>query len=340
MRHINLHLPCFFKRAVRTGSLPQRSRCFFELPTRLFSMILLDPVFTLPSVLHDSIKLVSAGSLSGFTMMSTNSSSKYQFSHRLPRNHCAEHRSRRPLSGDQKRQRSPFLFVAHDHAAQMDVWDLSLVFGCFAKVSPLDCVHQLWNERCAISCSISVLFAWSSRIVFSRGLPFSKLFLFFMLSLTSLVQHRPPPRPWSHASFLASFCLFWGSQPSRISSTFWFTLAASRRAFSQFVFGSSNLTLIVDLEPACASNSTTNTPFLLLFGFFRPILTVLDVRCLRSEHNDVSLIDYRTHGGQRSFDVSVQAASCCTSCRPERSPLWHLLPHESDFRLLPPTSPP
>ena len=42
----------------------------FELPTGLFSIIILDPLFVALSVLLDSIKLVEAGSLSDFTMMS------------------------------------------------------------------------------------------------------------------------------------------------------------------------------------------------------------------------------------------------------------------------------
>ena len=46
----------------------------FELPTGLFSMIILDPLVIALIVLHDAIKLVNAGSLSDFTMMSTDSS--------------------------------------------------------------------------------------------------------------------------------------------------------------------------------------------------------------------------------------------------------------------------
>ena len=77
MRRIGPHSPPFFG---VTASRPDHSLhrldrpLDIELPTRLFSTIILDPLVVALIVLHDAIKLVSAGSLSDFTMMSTDSS--------------------------------------------------------------------------------------------------------------------------------------------------------------------------------------------------------------------------------------------------------------------------
>ena len=62
---IVLIIPCTDWIALSTTEL------LFELPTGLFSMIILDPLVIALIVLHDAIKLVNAGSLSDFTMMST-----------------------------------------------------------------------------------------------------------------------------------------------------------------------------------------------------------------------------------------------------------------------------
>ena len=75
----------------------------------------------------------------------------------------------------------------------------------------------------------------------------------------------------------------------------------------------STLTIFDDLEAIRASSCTTDTPCFLLTGNPLVCARVLDVRFLRSEHDDVSLVDNRTYGSQRSYGRQRPRTSCCTS---------------------------
>ena len=117
------------------------------------------------------------------------------------------------------------------------------------------------------------------RIVLSRSLPLSKLFLvpFPPVSsapMTSPVQHRPPPRSSSRIlSLFLSFSAFCFGLTA--FAKFLHILAHAgrlKRGVLSFVFGSSNFTVFADLGPASASNCTTNTPFLLHVGILWPVL--------------------------------------------------------------------
>ena len=200
-------------------------------------MIILDPLSIALSVVHDAITLVSAGSLSDFTMMSTNSNlisrachqpSTCQVSRRLVPSHRAGYGSRLSFSGHPKRQRLPFLFVAHECVVRLDFWDLShsLFFRCFVTVlcwlPSLDAMSAPTAERkVRHHVFSSFLFAQLSRIAVSRYLLLSKLVLFhplplFLWLLVFDVAHFLDLRD---AYFFSCFILCFVSQHSRISST-------------------------------------------------------------------------------------------------------------------------
>ena len=124
-------------------------------------MIILDPLFTDLRVLHGSIKLVSAGSLSDFTMMSTNSN---------------------PIS------LSHFVIVGHEHVVQKDFWNLSLSCLATVLISPpsLDAMSAPTAVRNSRRIPVSKLFA------FHAPFRFVMTNLFFYASLvqsTSCAKH-------------------------------------------------------------------------------------------------------------------------------------------------------
>ena len=196
----HLHFPLVFNHAAYRfdHSLRRLSRFLSTFP-----LLLELPTCSLPRS--------NSSALACCAMMPTNSSAisrrhaitfRHFHSRRLSRNHRAEHSSRGSFSGHQKRQRVSFLFVAHEHVVPVDFGRMSLFFNSFATVlfppPSLDAMSAPTAERKMRHLVFeSFLFAWLSRIVFSGGLPFSKLFLFLLLSsapLTSRVQHRRPSR--------------------------------------------------------------------------------------------------------------------------------------------------
>ena len=131
----------------------------------------------------------------------------------------------------------------------------------------MQCLHQLRNGRCVISCSIlSVCLVvedcacgWSSFLQ-THPLPLC----FRCSSNFSCSTSSTSPILVTETSFPAQFSNFL-LQRSRISSASLFTRV---------------------LLLSCAR--------------------VLEKRVLLSHHSDTSFVDDRTHGGQRSLDVSVQ----------------------------------
>ena len=99
-----------------------------------------------------------------------------------------------------------------------------------------------------------------------------------------------------------------------------------------FVFGSSNLRFYVVLQPAGASYCTTNT---LSSCSLESSGQCSCSRC--TKRNDVSVVDNRTHGGQRSVDVSVRSLHAALLAVPNTFHVSHLATRIG--RLLPPTSP-
>ena len=229
--HINFLGRVFFhKFLAATGKA-----CTLRTSTGLFSMIILDPLSIALSVLHDAIKLVSAGSLSDFPMMSTNSDP-------ISRAHAISLRHVKSLVnflvslplGHPKRQRLPFLFVAHECVIRLDFWDLShsLLFSCFATVlcwlPSLDALSAPTAER-----KVRHLVFFSFLFVSCRGslfrgifhLPNSSSSSSFPCSSDFPCSTSPTSSIFvTHTSFLASF-LFWSDS---ITDFFhiWFTLAA------------------------------------------------------------------------------------------------------------------
>ena len=164
---------------------------------------------------------------------------------------------------------------------------MSLFLSCSATVllAPLPLMqrlHQLRNGRCAVT---SFLFAWLSRIVFSRSLPFSKLFLLLLLSsvpLTTRVRHRPRPRC---SSLILPFLLrsqFWSNSAGRLKARVLSFVARRISHLSSFSNPFGRPTAPQTRLSSCSLESSLASA------------RVLDVRFPRSEHDDVSLAEMLT----------------------------------------------
>ena len=152
-----------------------------------------------------------------FTMMSTcccpisrshATSLRHIHSHVDSRNHRREHNSRHSFSGHQ------ILLCCPNGFLQLVSSSLSLRQSSSLAASAwcMQCLHQLMDGRCVISCSILPCSFWLSRIVFGRGLPFSELLSDKQANkkesntTTSHAQHRPPSRSSSRIlPFLVQF---------------------------------------------------------------------------------------------------------------------------------------
>ena len=159
----------------------------------------------------------------------------------------------------------------------------------------MQCLHQLRNGRCFITYSI-----------LSNSLGCRRSFLTFLspnshpssassAPLASNAQCCPPPRSSSRVLPFLLQSLLCSYSVHKISSALLFTLAACKAAFSH----PSKFTVLVVLEPARASNFTT----ILLTGILWsvPVFSMYD-SCVPN----TTTFPWSTHGGQRSFDVSVQ----------------------------------
>ena len=136
--------------------------------------------------------------------------------------------------------------------------------------------------------------AWLSKIVLPQCLPFSKLFLLRLLVFT--IVHIL-------AYFLSCFILCFGvheSLPHFVSR--WppgnWRSVIHVRLVEPHMFCGSRTRLSVQLHHKHALPPVHPNPL--------ASARVLYVRFLQSEQDDDSLVDSRTHGGQRSLDVSVQ----------------------------------
>ena len=152
----------------------------------------------------------------------------------------------------------------------------------------MQCLHQLRNGRYIISCSV-LSCSLSCRGSLFRGIFFSPN----SSSSTRFFCSSDFPCPTSptssilvvHTSFLVSFSVLVSQHHEFLPHLV--HVGRLEIGVHSFVFGSSNLTFSFVIEPAFASNCTTNTLFLLLIGILWPAF----------EHDDVFLVDSRIHGG-------------------------------------------
>ena len=172
----------------------------------------------------------------------------------------------------------------------MNFWDLSLFFSCFATVllslPSLDAMSAPNAERMMRHLVLNpFLFALVSRIVFLRSLLFSKLplspgscssdFSCSTSSTSSIVVTR--------TSFLAAMCVF----GITAFTNFFHVLVHAGRLKNRRHFIRVRL-----VEPACACSLESSDH-------------CSCSRFLRSEHDDVSLVDNRTHGRQSVQELHV-----------------------------------
>ena len=193
-----LTVPC-------TEWLFQRFRCSASCPSRLFSILILDPLLIALCVLRDPLKLVKAGSVSDFT----HSNAIFQ-SHaiNLRQTHSPVNFLGATMlntvfvsfSSATRNANFSFLLISREHVVQMYLGDTTFFFGRFPTVldssSALAAMSTPAPERKMRHIVLNdLLLAWLTRIMFAHCVPASRS----SSPLCSPVTH-PSLRHISHRS--------------------------------------------------------------------------------------------------------------------------------------------